>query len=111
MGAVCKPVTLRAWTRANACRFGLSEIAKPRTERSIARRQGWVWPAIRAVLLESERALSPAEIHVAVAEAMNDRVAKSTIKNEMRRRLRAPRSELAQDIDGGYRLVSDDSGK
>lgn len=106
MGAVCKPVTLRTWTRANAYSSGLSELAKTRTERSIARRQGWVWPAIRAVLLESERPLSPAEIHVAVATAMNDHVAKSTIKNELRRRLRAPRSELAQDIDGGYSVKS-----
>jgi hypothetical protein len=59
------------------------------------------------VLLESERALVPAEIHVAVAEAMNDRVAKSTIKNERRRRTRAPEAEIAQDLDGRYALRRD----
>lgn len=102
MGAVCNAVTLRAWTRANVDRSGLSRGAEPRVERSIARRQGWVWPAIRGVLLDSDRPLSPAEIHVAVARMMNDRVAKSTIKNELRRRLRPPETELAQDLDGRY---------
>ncbi|MFT4034862.1 MAG: hypothetical protein QM679_04735 [Patulibacter sp.] len=52
----------------------------------------------------SDEPMSPAQIHLAVGVKLDQHVSKSTIKNELRRRLRVLGTELAQHIDGGYSL-------
>ena len=55
--------------------------------RKLPRRQGWVWPAIRRVLAAADAPMRPVAIYAAVADDLDTPVSKSTIKNELRRRL------------------------
>jgi hypothetical protein len=66
--------------------------------------QSWVWPAIRRVLAEADGPMQPIAIYAAVVEDLDTRVSKSTIKNELRRRLGIKPVELRQD-EGGYSLL------
>lgn len=79
--------------------------AKPRNRR-LPWRQGWVWPAIRRVLAAADTPMRPIEIYAAVIEDLDIPVSKSTIKNELRRRLTMAPLELGQDASSGYFLIS-----
>lgn len=72
----------------------------------IARRQGWVWPAIQRVLAAADRPMHPVEVYAAVVEDLDTRLSKSTIKNELRRRLAIVPCELEQNAGGAYALPS-----
>ncbi len=79
-------------------------LAREPVARSVRKRQGWVWPAITAVLQAAEQPLTPSVIYARVAEVEDGRVSKSTIKNELRRQLDKPESALLQDDSGRYSL-------
>jgi hypothetical protein len=49
--------------------------------------------------------MQPVAIYAAVVEDLDTPVSKSTIKNELRRRLTMVPLELAQDGDSGYSLI------
>jgi hypothetical protein len=76
-----------------------------RAIREVPPRQGWVWPAIRRVLATADEPLPPVAIYAAVVEDLDTQISKSTIKNELRRRLTTTPSELAQNRAGGYVLI------
>ncbi len=73
--------------------------------RTLPRRQGWVWPAIRRVLAAADGPMRPVGIYAAVVEDLDAVVSKSTIKNELRRRVTMLPLELGQDIDAAYFLI------
>jgi hypothetical protein len=73
--------------------------------RTLAPRQGWVWPAIRRVLATADAPIRPVDIYVALVDDLDRPVSKSTIKNELRRRLTMVPLELAQDDGAAYFLV------
>jgi hypothetical protein len=64
-----------------------------------------VWPAIRGVLAAVDAPMRPIEIYEAVVDDLDRPVSKSTIKNELRRRLTMVPLELGQDVDSGYFLI------
>ena len=51
--------------------------------RQLARRQGWVWPAIRRVLPAADAPMRPVAIYAAVVDDLDRPVSKSTIKNQV----------------------------
>lgn len=57
------------------------------------------------MLVAADAPMLPAAIYAAVVEDLGTRVSKSTIKNELRRRLTMTPLELGQDGDSGYFLV------
>lgn len=50
--------------------------------------------------------MSPAQIHLAIGAKLDQHVSKSTIKNELRRRIARPGIWLKQSEDGRYSLIS-----
>jgi len=75
--------------------------------RKLPRRQGWVWPAIRRVLAAADPPMQPVAIYAAVVANLDTPVSKSTIKNELRRRLTMLPLKLGQDASSGYFLIGD----
>lgn len=73
--------------------------------RKLPLRQGWVWPAIRRVLAAADAPMRPVAIYAAVVDDLDRPVSKSTIKNELRRRLAMTPLELCQE-DSGYGLIA-----
>ena len=73
--------------------------------RKLPRRQGWVWPAIRRVLAAADGPMQPVAIYAAVVDDLDTPVSKSTIKNELRRRLTMLPLELGQDNHAAYFLI------
>jgi hypothetical protein len=67
--------------------------------------QGWVWPAIRRVLAAADEPMRPVAIYAAVVEDLDTAVSKSTVKNELRRRLAMEPRELAQNDASAYYLL------
>lgn len=84
----------------------LASGATPTPFRSLRRANGWVWQAIREVLDESGEPMSPAQIHLAIGIKLDQYVSKSTIKNELRRRIARQDDALWQGDDGRYRLAT-----
>jgi hypothetical protein len=73
--------------------------------RQLPRRQGWVWPAIRRVLIAAGGPMRPVAIYAAVVADLDTPVPKSTIRNELRRRLTMLPLELGQDSHAAYFLI------
>ena len=105
-GALSEPREQARWERL-ARRMTESPRRTPRepVDRKLPRRQGWVWPAIRRVLAAADAPMRPVAIYAAVADDLDTPISKSTIKNELRRRLTMVPLELGQDDDSGYSLI------
>ena len=73
--------------------------------RTLPRRQGWVWPAIRRVLPAADAPMQPVAIYAAVVDDLDRPISKSTIKNDLRRRLTIVPLKLRHDGNSGYSLI------
>lgn len=102
-GALSNPKALRQWRRLLAMRPGA--MARKPVPKATRRRQGWIWPAIAAVLSEADEALKPATIYERIVQREVGPVSKSSIKGELRRQLGNPDSRLRQDLSGSYSLL------
>lgn len=106
-GALSEPRNLSIWRRGakrNAALLASGDCPAP--FRPLRRANGWVWQAIREVLTEAEMPMSPAQIHLAICVKLDQRVSKSTIKNELRRQVVRHGPSLMQGDDGLYRLAA-----
>jgi hypothetical protein len=105
-GALSEPREQARWERL-VRRLSESSGRTPAglVNRTLPRRQGWVWPAIRRVLAAADGPMRPVAIYAAMVEDLDTPVSKSTIKNELRRRLTMLPLELAQDQQAAYFLI------
>jgi hypothetical protein len=104
-GALSEPQAQARWQRLGR-RLAESSGRAPAESvyRQLPRRQGWVWPAIRRVLAAADAPMRPVEIYAAVVVDLDTPVSKSTIKNELRRRLTMEPLELHHDDEARYSL-------
>jgi hypothetical protein len=108
IGALSEPRKRASWARlakrlAELRALPTDELRRRKRTRAA---QGWVWPAIRRVLSDAKEPMQPVAIYAAVVEDLDTRVSKSTIKNELRRRLAMKPNELEQNDAAAYSLVS-----
>jgi hypothetical protein len=105
-GALSEPREHARWERL-ARRLVASPGRTPAEplSRTLPRRQGWVWPAIRRVLATTDGPMRPVAIYAAVVEDLDRPVSKSTIKNELKRRLTVLPLELGQNNYAAYFLI------
>lgn len=105
-GALSEPRAQGRWERLGR-RLSDSPGRPPAepVDRQLPRRQGWVWPAIRRVLATADAPMRPVAIYAAVVADLDTPVSKSTIKNELRRRLAMEPPELGQNGESGYFLI------